>query len=274
MRPESTRDHTSSRNLVDIGRAFRHDDGPYGTHVHRRTNAPGPRPAELRRERVPIRLMARSRAGCRQARQALVARSTLPPSSTSTTSRRAQRHARPPSIGSSHGGAAVSNTVGRGFDSFRAGSLTHSCPGNPSGHPHLDNCRGIVMTRSAFVDGTNADGRAASGGAMSTWPKGRGTGLRNRTMQVRVLPSIPSLAVAQWTRAPPSEGGGRTFEPCRRDAWSSSNGEDASTPRSRCGFDPRRPHANSNMHGTRAPTTQKATQKGSGVTCPPTSTTS
>ncbi len=34
-------------------------------------------------------------------------------------------------------------------------------------------------------------------------------------MQVRLLPSTP-LVVAQRSRAPPSEGGGRTFESCRR----------------------------------------------------------
>ncbi len=43
--------------------------------------------------------------------------------------------------GSSHGGAAVSKTAGRGFDSFRA---CFNAPGNQSGHQLLDNCRGIV----------------------------------------------------------------------------------------------------------------------------------
>src|SRR4051794_13121353 len=37
-------------------------------------------------------------------------------------------------------------------------------------------------------------------------------------MQVRPLPSTQQLAVAQWDRAPPSEGGGHRFESCRRDA--------------------------------------------------------
>ena len=40
------------------------------------------------------------------------------------------------------GGAAVSNTDGRGFDTFRACSYA---PDNQSGHQHLDNCRGIVV---------------------------------------------------------------------------------------------------------------------------------
>ena len=48
-------------------------------------------------------------------------------------------------------------------------------------------------------------------------PMDQGTGLRSRRMQVRPLPSTrTALAVAQWTRAPPSEGGRRTFESCRR----------------------------------------------------------
>jgi hypothetical protein len=51
-------------------------------------------------------------------------------------------------------------------------------------------------------------------------PMDQGAGLRSRRVQVRPLPSTRQtvhLAVAQWIRAPPSEGGRRTFESCRRD---------------------------------------------------------
>ncbi len=40
------------------------------------------------------------------------------------------------------GGAAASNTDGRGFDTSRACSYA---PDNQSGHQHFDNCRGIVI---------------------------------------------------------------------------------------------------------------------------------
>ena len=44
--------------------------------------------------------------------------------------------------GSSHGGAAASNSDGWGFDSFRA---CFDAPVNQSGRQPLDNCRGIVV---------------------------------------------------------------------------------------------------------------------------------
>jgi hypothetical protein len=58
---------------------------------------------------------------------------------------RAQRHARPVFWARASGGAAVSNTDGWGFDTFRA----CLAPGSPSGHQHLDNCTDIVVEASA-----------------------------------------------------------------------------------------------------------------------------
>ena len=47
-------------------------------------------------------------------------------------------------------------------------------------------------------------------------PMDEGAGLRNRSMQVRILPSTPTRR-SSAERAPLSEGGDRTFESCRRD---------------------------------------------------------
>lgn len=52
-------------------------------------------------------------------------------------------------MGSSHGGAAVSNTDGRGFDSFRACFV----PDDQFGHQHLDNCRGILGAGTTGPEG-------------------------------------------------------------------------------------------------------------------------
>src|SRR5437870_4357537 len=76
---------------------------------------------ELRRARVAIRSLTRV---C-EAIEALVGRSLLAPQPALL---RAPRHARTRSMGSRLGGAAVSNTDGRGFDTFRACSLAPDTP--------------------------------------------------------------------------------------------------------------------------------------------------
>jgi hypothetical protein len=53
------------------------------------------------------------------------------------------------------GGAAVSNTDGRGFDTFRACSYA---PDHQSGHKHLDNCR--ASSSGPFLYGPAWVGRA------------------------------------------------------------------------------------------------------------------
>ncbi len=120
-------------------------------------------------------------------------------------------------MGSSHGGAAVSNTDGRGFDTFRACSGTvpdtstlttaHTC------------CRSSTGS-SAGPSSRRMRVRVPSTARSSTSPNGKGAGLRSRRLQVRPLPSTPidQLAVAQRDRAPRSEREGRTFESCRRGA--------------------------------------------------------
>ena len=60
-------------------------------------------------------------------------------------------------LGSSHGGVAVSKTADRGSDSFRA---CFNEPGRQPGHPHLDNYRGIVDSRSVAT--TTAHGSVAA----------------------------------------------------------------------------------------------------------------
>src|SRR5580658_6128997 len=86
-------------------------DACHGTQPSYRRIAPGPRPVELRRGLVPA-----------NATRVDTARTADPALITGTTAgtRRALRHARLHFLRSSQGGAAVSKTAGRGFDSFRA----------------------------------------------------------------------------------------------------------------------------------------------------------
>ena len=156
----------------------------YGTQPFRRDNAPGAIPVELRRVRVPR--STGSRRSRRSVRRALVARSTVRDSQRSPLPPCAPRHAR--SIirtGSSHGGVAVSNADGRGFDSFRA---CFHAPGNRSGPQHLDNCRGI------------SGGRSPRRSAARVTPDWWGTGLlpRNR-LGSRPRARTP-VDVAEWRR--------------------------------------------------------------------------
>ena len=60
---------------------------------------------------------------------------------------------------------------------------------------------------------------------MSTGRMDQGAGLRNRRMQVQPLPSTPPRRSSAGPRAPPSEGGDRTFESCRRDTCPCSSAE-------------------------------------------------
>ena len=96
----------------------------HGTHTHRRNKAPGNSPVERRRVRVPVG----SSRECRQVRRSFVAALLYPrtPSCAATLWARAS------------GGAAVSNTDGWGFDTFRACSYALDLW---SSGAHFDNCR-------------------------------------------------------------------------------------------------------------------------------------
>jgi hypothetical protein len=130
---------------------------------------------------------------------------------------------------SSHGGAAVSKTAGRGFDSFRA-----CAPGNQPGHQHLDNFRGILV------------------GASTTWPRNGSVapwgaaGCRPAVFRQRGFDSLPAHRCASrltgrapgpypgqdWVRGPgrarSAERAGakrrRDQAPCRRSSASGSAG--------------------------------------------------
>jgi hypothetical protein len=130
-----------------------HHHSSYGTQTFRREIAQGRSPLECSRARVLLRTIPAptGNAGVSRPRQRRWSRQALVNTAHSAELRhffshsRADRHARSYSLRSGHGGVAVSNTDGRRFDSFRA------CPGpdRQSGHPDLDNCRGIVIGTSA-----------------------------------------------------------------------------------------------------------------------------
>lgn len=98
-------------------------------------------------------------------------------------------------------------------------------PRPPSSHdcPHSRSSAGQSTRLSSEGSRVRVPSTAPSiarcgSGPSSTWPNGHGAGVRSRRLQVRLLPSTPQqhLAVAQRMRAPPSDGGGRTFESCQR----------------------------------------------------------
>ena len=190
----------------------------YGTHVHRRTVASGPSPVELRRAPVPARptprirgeVRASGRRQRRQSRQALVRPSV----------RARARHPLAPCIcartTSCACGPALESRWRRGLQHRRPEvRLLPSVPvpDCQSGHPLLDNCRGIVAGTAATVPagsvvpsaqpvpsrvtpdwwGTGLLPRNRLGSRprarTSTWPNGQGAGLRIRRLQVRPLPS-------------------------------------------------------------------------------------
>ena len=69
-------------------------------------------------------------------------------------------------LGSSHGGVAVSNAGGRGFDTFRACGLARRA--SSPGHLHLDNCTDIVIGVAA--GGSMAGASRLTGGAPGSYP--------------------------------------------------------------------------------------------------------
>ena len=124
----------SPRKPFDTQRAIPQHHHSYGTQTHRRKHDAGSTPAR-RRARVPTRtvtLVSEDRLEARVRRSVLASSRVLPSSRTSSCASFS---------GSSHGGAAVSNTAGRGFDTFRACARRTTSPG----HQHLDNCIGIVI---------------------------------------------------------------------------------------------------------------------------------
>lgn len=94
------------------------------------------------------------------------------------------------------------------------------------GHQLLDNCRDIVVEASATWLRHGSVAPAEDHGFKSRrwrhvdvaeWRRHRST----KPESAGSTPAVDAhLAVAQWTRAPPSEGGGRTFESCRRGVMS------------------------------------------------------
>ena len=197
----------------------------YGTHLHRRTNAPRVRPVERRRARVPVRPVSRcrERAGpteCCRYRQG----------------RRAQVGAAP--LADLAHAARQRPWVEPGCAACRRSSASGSA-GPSRRRPRVQ--VPPVAQHPWFAVGPRVD-VAEWRRRRSTKPEGAGS--------TRAVDAVCSrnLAVAQWTRAPPSEGGVRTFESCRRGS---------------AGTGGRRP-------------TEKRTgnENEEGVTCPPTSTTS
>ena len=289
--------HDALRNPVDLSRRGAQCCRSYGTHPHRRTNAPGSIPVELRRARVPrpatasITRISRDDGSCqcRQPRRALVAPTLPPHSSALHRITRTTSCARLP-LGLEPAAASRSPTPTAGGSTPSEPAPT---PGIQSGHQHLDNCRDIVVEASAtwlrhgsvapwgaagcrpaviptqgvrFPPGprcaSRLTGRAPGSYPGQDWVRDPGRLLPDRTHAAVAQPvraaacraeghgfesrrwrhvdvaewrrhrstkpesagSTPAvdaqLAVAQWTRAPPSEGGGRTFESCRRGVMS------------------------------------------------------
>lgn len=194
--PRSTR----SRNPVDIARRSVHSWRSYGTHRHRRTNAPGSIPVELRRARVHTRPTPRSRGSAgttgacqsRQSRLALVA---------PTFSPERQRSARP-----SNG---LEPVVAPRSPTPTAGGSTPSepahAPGIQSGHQHLDNCRDIVVEASA------------------TWPR-RGSVAPGPRRASRLTGRAPgSYPGRDWVRGPGRAPLRRYGARCRRSSTGQSS---------------------------------------------------
>ena len=157
--------HPVSRKCVDRSRSRGAESSTYGTHPHRRTNAPGATPVELRRVRVHTRLpRSRGQAGAtgacrsRQPRRALVAPPL--PSHTFHPSR-AQRHARSfPGLEPVVASRSPTPTAGGSTPSEPA-----LAPDLQSGRAFLDNCRDIVAATSTTWPrhGSDAPWGAAGG---------------------------------------------------------------------------------------------------------------
>ena len=94
-------------------------------------------------------------------------------------------------------------------------------PDHQSGHQLLDNCRGIVP---GIASRWSREGSVASWRVVDRPTHARHVDVAERTRHRLTNPEVAGstpavdahLAVAQRSRAPPSEGGGRTFESCRR----------------------------------------------------------
>ena len=247
------------RNAVDTQTTRADHRRSYGTHVHRRTNVPGPSPVELRRVRVLARHLPRAwgEAGttrfcqCRQARRALVRRSTsrrfagASPRSTRTTScasfpwaraTAVPRFPNPMAEGSTPSELASARpATSRDTSTLTTAEASSSRPAPPGFEgtgllPGRDWVRRPGRARHAAVaQPVVAPARQAGGRGCKSrrWRRRRSKKhvdvaewTRRRSTKPEDAGSTPAvgtaLAVAQWIRAPRSERGGRPFESGRR----------------------------------------------------------
>jgi hypothetical protein len=240
-----------------------HHHHSYGTHFHRRDVAPGPSPVELRRVRVPARHGPRfwGDAGttgicqCRQARRALVRRSTprrspalhLHPRTPSCASflglepEVASRSPKPTTGGSTPSEPALRPATSRAISTLTTAEAS-SGPA-PTGPVHgsvapwgAAGCRPAVFRHRGFDSSpahrcaSRLTGRAPGPYPGRDWVRGPGRAPPAAVAQPGEAPARQAggrgcksrrwrhVDVAEWIKAPVYEAGGCRFDPCRRRA--------------------------------------------------------
>ena len=151
-------------------------------------------------------------------------------------------------LGSSHGGVAVSNAGGRGFDTFRACAISHA------GHPVPDTCTLTTAQTSSSESPPRDSMTGASrltGGAPGSYPGTHWVRDPGRALRSAVRRACPA-AVAQQESAGPSrrrsrvripsvarrQGNAHASNQCRRGRMDEAPVYEAGS----CRFDPCRRH--------------------------------